>query len=219
MQAALYMDSGRADLPLSVVMVDIDHFKKINDTYGHASGDIALKRLTQLANELLPTVRRHHPASCAHRREEFVMLLPGLGKEAARTSAEMFPQRGRSDEDRLPDGGTLAFTISAGIAICCPEDKDFNALLRPRRRGAVCGQGRGAQPHRGRAPAGNSGRGLARAGSPDRRLYWRVVTIPAFQLQRLRRKQWRLRHELHMHAAMRLRRVYEERVAEIDRAR
>ncbi len=129
-EAALYMDSGRADLPLSVVMVDIDHFKKINDTYGHASGDIALKRLTQLANELLPTVEGTDSSIFARiGGEEFVMLLPGLGKEAARTSAEMFRSAVEAMKIELPDGDTLAFTISAGIAICCPEDKDFNALL------------------------------------------------------------------------------------------
>ena len=129
-EAALYMDGEQADLPFSVVMVDIDHFKKINDTYGHASGDIALKRLTQLANELLPTVEGTDSSIFARiGGEEFVMLLPGLGKEAARTSAELFRIAVEAMTIDLPEGGTMAFTISAGIATCCPEDKDFTALL------------------------------------------------------------------------------------------
>jgi diguanylate cyclase (GGDEF)-like protein/PAS domain S-box-containing protein len=129
-EAALYMDSAQAELPFSVVLVDIDHFKKINDSFGHATGDIALKRLTQLANELLPTVEGTDSSIFARiGGEEFVMLLPGLGKEAARTLAELFRTTVEAMVIDLPDGGTLSLTISAGVATSCSEDKDFDGLL------------------------------------------------------------------------------------------
>jgi diguanylate cyclase len=128
-EAALYMDSEHADLPFSVVMVDIDHFKKINDTYGHATGDVALKRLVALANELLPTVEGTDSSIFARiGGEEFVMLLPGLDSDAALASAELFRTAVEDMAIELPEG-SLKFTISAGVATHSPSDKDFNALL------------------------------------------------------------------------------------------
>lgn len=128
-EAALYMEGQPAGVPFSVVMVDIDHFKRINDTYGHATGDIALKRLTLLANELLPTVEGTDSGIFARiGGEEFVMLLPGLGAEAARASAEKLRQAVERMRIELAEG-PLKFTISAGVATCAASDKTFDSLL------------------------------------------------------------------------------------------
>jgi diguanylate cyclase (GGDEF)-like protein len=110
-------------------MVDIDHFKKINDTHGHATGDLALKRLTLLANEMLPTVEGTDSAIFARLGgEEFVMLLPGLDTDAAKDAAERFRLAIEAMKIDLPDG-KLSFTVSAGVATHCPTDKDFTELL------------------------------------------------------------------------------------------
>lgn len=128
-EAALYMDGERADVPFSIVMVDIDHFKRINDGYGHATGDIALKRLVNLANEMLPTVEGTDSAIFARiGGEEFVMLLPGLDAEAARAVAERFRLEVQAMTIALPTS-TLTFTISAGVASCRPGDTSFDALM------------------------------------------------------------------------------------------
>jgi diguanylate cyclase (GGDEF)-like protein/PAS domain S-box-containing protein len=128
-EAALYMNLAEDAIPLSVVMVDIDHFKHVNDTYGHATGDLALKRLTLLANELLPTIDGTDSGIFARiGGEEFVMLLPGLATEAAAVVAEQFRRKVEQMWIDLPEG-KLTFTISAGVATHVPADKDFSSLL------------------------------------------------------------------------------------------
>jgi len=129
-EADLYLNMAAADaIPLSIVMVDIDHFKHVNDTYGHATGDLALKRLTLLANELLPTIEGTDSAIFARiGGEEFVMLLPGLGTDAAVAVAEQFRTKVEQMRIDLPEG-KLAYTVSAGVATHIPTDKDFAALL------------------------------------------------------------------------------------------
>jgi diguanylate cyclase (GGDEF)-like protein len=116
-------------VPLSVVMVDIDHFKRINDTYGHAVGDMALKRLVLLANELLPTVEGSDSSIFARiGGEEFVMLLPGLDQKAAELAAERFRRCVQAMIIDLPEG-KLNFTVSAGVATFADGDRDFAGLL------------------------------------------------------------------------------------------
>jgi len=129
-EAALYMDGDRS-VPFSAVMVDIDHFKKINDSYGHAAGDTALKRLTLLANELLPTIEGSDSSIFARiGGEEFVMLLPGLSDSAAQAAADRFRRVVERMKIDLGDAGELGFTISAGVATACSCDADFDALLK-----------------------------------------------------------------------------------------
>jgi diguanylate cyclase (GGDEF)-like protein/PAS domain S-box-containing protein len=128
-EAALYIEGGPDAVDFSVVMVDIDHFKHVNDTYGHAVGDIALKRLTLLANEILPTIEGTDSAIFARiGGEEFVMLLPGLTTAAAAATAELFRKAVERMTIDLPDG-KLSFTVSAGVATFAAADKDFAALL------------------------------------------------------------------------------------------
>jgi diguanylate cyclase len=130
-EAALYVGEDRkSDVPLSVVMVDIDHFKRVNDTYGHAVGDLALKRLVLLANELLPTIEGGNSSIFARiGGEEFVMVLPGLERQAAELAAERFRRCVQAMVIDLPEG-RLNFTISAGVATFVPADRDFDGLLR-----------------------------------------------------------------------------------------
>ena len=128
-EAALYLNHAQDGIPVSIIMVDIDHFKAVNDTHGHAVGDLALKRLTALANELLPTIEGTDSAIFARLGgEEFVMLLPGLGEAAAMATAELFREGVAAMRIDLADG-QLRFTISAGIATYCAADADFDALL------------------------------------------------------------------------------------------
>lgn len=131
-EAGLYLDqTGGSAVKTSVAMVDIDHFKAVNDTHGHAVGDAVLKRLVQLAQQFVPTI--HGVDSAIFARiggEEFLMLLPGLDLKSAKTVGESF----RREVERLKlnvDGcdQEISFTISMGIACFEPADGNLDGLL------------------------------------------------------------------------------------------
>jgi two-component system cell cycle response regulator len=109
--AAAVSAARRHERPLSIAMVDIDHFKAVNDEYGHAVGD---RVLAAVANAM----RHHLRAEDQLGRlggEEFLALLPDADARAAATTAEKL----RSEIAALTvvhDGGELAVTISAGWA-------------------------------------------------------------------------------------------------------
>ncbi|GKV68800.1 hypothetical protein NCCP2716_12980 [Sporosarcina sp. NCCP-2716] len=118
---------------VSVVMLDIDHFKKVNDTYGHESGNQVLKQLGRILQENCPengTIARYGG-------EEFVYILPGFEKSEAVGFAEML--RKKIGETGMVIGGSLtgneenqviAITSSFGVS-SAPEDTDeAMALLR-----------------------------------------------------------------------------------------
>lgn len=101
----------REGIPLSVIMLDIDHFKKINDTYGHKMGDIVLINLSD-------TIKRHVRGGdipCRYGGEEFVILLPGASTEIAVRRAEAF--RAMFEKQVITSGPlTIQATISLGVA-------------------------------------------------------------------------------------------------------
>lgn len=74
----------RRQLPLSVLMLDIDHFKRFNDEHGHAAGDALLARVGQLLQELV----RNEDIACRYGGEEFTLVLPEADAEAAAQRAE-----------------------------------------------------------------------------------------------------------------------------------
>lgn len=94
--------------PFSVLAIDIDHFKHINDNHGHEVGDLAIRHLA----ELMRDSSRKDDVLCRSGGEEFIMLLPGTGLEAAHQVAERLRQRTETSE--APGG--IRFTLSAGIA-------------------------------------------------------------------------------------------------------
>lgn len=99
--------SLRTREPLSVIMFDVDHFKKFNDTYGHDQGDRVLQKVAQVFRETL----RRHDVACRYGGEEFVGILPSTPSGGAHAVAE----RLRLDiEAAVVDG--LRVTISLGVA-------------------------------------------------------------------------------------------------------
>jgi len=104
--------SQKTKLPFSIIMLDIDHFKKINDTYGHPVGDEVLVHLAQLIPKQL-----HREFDQVYRLggEEFAILLPETPHEGALAVAE----RVRAAVEKHPaptQAGEIPFTISAGVA-------------------------------------------------------------------------------------------------------
>ena len=111
---------------VSVLMLDLDHFKRINDTYGHGVGDEVLKHFAgQLHEELrkIDSVGRLGG-------EEFAIILPGADPAAAETFAERLRHK-VANSSLQTEQQTVQFTVSIGIAVMRPSDSTTdNALVR-----------------------------------------------------------------------------------------
>jgi len=100
--------------PLSLMMIDVDHFKQINDTMGHGTGDEVLKAVS---NVLLHSIRRFD-VCCRYGGDEFVVVLPGTAAIQAAAVAERM--RGAvSSLQFSPNGQPFGVTLSIGIAEYC----------------------------------------------------------------------------------------------------
>lgn len=112
--------------PLALLMVDIDHFKQVNDTHGHAAGDAALR---VVADRITAELRRPGDFAGRFGGEEFVVILPATPVEGARMRAE----RIRSLMEASPigtDGADMRLTVSVGIALSSPADSASELLTR-----------------------------------------------------------------------------------------
>ncbi len=97
----------------ALVMLDIDHFKRINDSMGHAAGD---STLAHAARQISSSVRLLDLAG-RYGGEEFCILLPGCGIDEARELAERLVADAARQSVRLRDGRTASYTLSAGYAV------------------------------------------------------------------------------------------------------
>lgn len=105
--------AARRRNPLSVAMLDIDHFKSVNDTYGHQTGDRVLQEFARRVRE----VTRDYDAIGRYGGEEFLVILYEAGLEDARLAAERI--RGRiADVPFEVDGQRIPVTTSVGVATC-----------------------------------------------------------------------------------------------------
>jgi diguanylate cyclase (GGDEF)-like protein len=107
----MFEHSARLHEPLACVMADLDHFKAVNDNYGHQVGDEVLKQLAML----LRSVAREVDRAGRYGGEEFMVILPGTVLDAAVTFAERARQE-VADHIFTFDGGSLRATISCGVA-------------------------------------------------------------------------------------------------------
>ena len=99
--------------PLTCLMIDVDHFKRVNDVYGHVVGDEVLQRVAQCIQGQV----RDSDVSARYGGEEFVVLLPGTGIEAGRSLAERIRHAVSADVfavDGVPEA--LPVTVSIGVA-------------------------------------------------------------------------------------------------------
>ncbi|MBQ8634665.1 sensor domain-containing diguanylate cyclase [bacterium] len=110
---------------MSLVMMDIDNFKKINDTYGHLTGDLILKRLASVLQE---TVRKIDiPAR--YGGEEFVVILPETDKKDACVIAERIRKNVAQIEVKVNETQTLSPTISIGVAQYTTDGQEAKELI------------------------------------------------------------------------------------------
>jgi diguanylate cyclase (GGDEF)-like protein len=103
--------SYREGVPLGVLISDIDHFKKINDTHGHMAGDAVLR---EVAVRMRAAVRTYDAVG-RYGGEEFLLILPGCDCETALLTAERMRENLQQSPIRLPEGTLVTVTASFGI--------------------------------------------------------------------------------------------------------
>lgn len=123
--AALLASDGGAHQPFCVLLLDIDHFKRVNDKHGHACGDKALKALVASVSSVL----RRNDMVGRLGGEEFVVLSQGVGT----VEGEALGERIRAAVEAAPlvvDGHTIELTVSVGVAAAAGHERDLEAVLR-----------------------------------------------------------------------------------------
>ncbi|KYO55947.1 sensor domain-containing diguanylate cyclase (plasmid) [Tistrella mobilis] len=108
--------------PFAAIAVDIDHFKQVNDSWGHEAGDAVLRRL----GLILRQTARDTDLVCRTGGEEFLLLLPGLSSAAAVAVAERL--RKAVARERIDPAGHV--TVSAGVAVLPEDATDIGTALR-----------------------------------------------------------------------------------------
>lgn len=106
--------SVRLQRPISVVMVDIDHFKRFNDTYGHKAGDLVLQAVARSMQEFL----RSSDLACRYGGEEFLILLSEMDGDNAARRVERLLERVSLMTIEIEGLGLPTITFSAGVASC-----------------------------------------------------------------------------------------------------
>lgn len=116
---------SRHQLPLSVVVLDIDHFKNFNDTYGHAFGNEVLKKLAQCMRSNV----REQDLAARWGGEEFILLMPDTGVQQAVAFAERLLQVLRNTP-MVYQGMAVQVTASFGVAQLYPQDNNLDDLIQ-----------------------------------------------------------------------------------------
>ncbi|OPX55077.1 diguanylate cyclase (GGDEF) domain-containing protein [Oceanospirillum multiglobuliferum] len=106
-----------ANVPLSVMFLDIDHFKQVNDRYGHHAGDLALKLFARILMQV--TGKKSYVGR--YGGEEFVVIMPGLTSDVALTLANRIREMLKGNPVKVSDNVRLTINASIGIATQMPD--------------------------------------------------------------------------------------------------
>jgi diguanylate cyclase (GGDEF)-like protein len=118
--------ADREGTTVGILMLDLDHFKKVNDTYGHMAGDVVLRVIAKRMFSLI----RAYDAVGRYGGEEFIVVLPGCDQTSAQTIAERFRSYISKDNVDTPEG-MIPVTISLGVAASGKGKKrDMNSLVK-----------------------------------------------------------------------------------------
>jgi diguanylate cyclase (GGDEF)-like protein len=104
--------AARYKMPLSIIMVDIDHFKRFNDTNGHEAGNVVLRELAKIIKGCIRDV----DIFARYGGEEFVIVLPQTDLRAARVIGERIREQIEAHKVHLPESGPRTITVSVGVS-------------------------------------------------------------------------------------------------------
>jgi diguanylate cyclase (GGDEF)-like protein len=110
---------------ISLIILDVDDFKRINDRLGHLQGDIVLGRVADLVRD----ATRDIDVAARYGGDELALILVETGSEGSTILAERLRERVRDTEVPLRDGGTMAVTISVGVATIPDSAEDLESLV------------------------------------------------------------------------------------------
>lgn len=117
--------SMRYHQPLSVLMIDFDHFKRINDTYGHQMGDSVLSGVAAVIQKNI----RNTDIAARYGGEEFCLILTGTDLQGAVIAGEKIRRQIKVELFQAQGGEKINITISAGAAQLRPDDKNIDEFL------------------------------------------------------------------------------------------
>jgi diguanylate cyclase (GGDEF)-like protein/PAS domain S-box-containing protein len=161
-----FLRAARQGAPIALIMLDIDHFKRCNDTYGHDAGDVLLRTL----GVFLQRYSRGSDVACRYGGEEFVLILPPCSLKNAFQRAEEMQQALKTLQVNYGYRNLEAITLSFGVA-AFPEYGDNPDAVLNAADTAMC-QAKKAGRNRVVAPAPGSLPGVFGAHRQDRILYW-----------------------------------------------
>ena len=115
----------RQGTPLCLVLIDLDHFKLLNDTYGHAAGDAVLQRFASLLAHML----RRSDVVCRHGGEEFVAVMPDIDADGAQTMLTRLLLAYQGQQHKVGRRRLPSCSFSAGIAVFPTHGNSLEQLL------------------------------------------------------------------------------------------
>ncbi len=141
--------SGRTGQPISLLLLDIDHFKQVNDRYGHLGGDLALKTI----GDLVASTCRAVDIACRYGGEEITVILPETGADAAMIAAERLRKLIEAHTFDFEDNKDVHITVSIGAATSSEHLASATELTEGADRAMYCAKEKGrnrverAEPH------------------------------------------------------------------------
>jgi diguanylate cyclase (GGDEF)-like protein len=118
--------AARSERPLGIIMLDIDHFKEVNDSFGHEAGDAVLRALgTFLAARI-----RGEDIACRYGGEEFMLILPEAPLDATRARAEKLWRESKDIRVVFGDETLRTPTVSFGVAVYPEHGATRESVLR-----------------------------------------------------------------------------------------
>jgi diguanylate cyclase (GGDEF)-like protein len=134
-----FLRARRYHSPLAVLMADLDHFKNVNDQFGHPAGDAVLR---EVSNRLIERLRVTDVAG-RYGGEEILVLLSGNDVEGAQVVAERWRQAVEQMRIELPDGREVQVSLSIGIAAYSSEMESPDDLVRAADDALYCAKAAG----------------------------------------------------------------------------